>query len=233
MRRTQVLASSIIIRQDFRDAVRAVFFQTGVEGCEYATHGGTLFVVSYNGKVYGVTCRHVLQDFEWCQLVVTDQRFGTRAAGLKFVCYPSSPCDSAVGTDIEDLAVIEFADGFGPEFFVDKAYVIDAQTVRTSSIGDDLLVAGVLKAATEIERASINPQFCLLGFMAKARRAKTLRYDKRSASTKSRISTKWLVLAVRPSSTLPPMHCAAWSCGAGSTKISALSGTSTFLTSLN
>jgi hypothetical protein len=36
--------------------------------------------------------------------------------------------------------------------------------VRTSSIGDDLQVAGVLKAATQIEEEIIAPQFCLLGF---------------------------------------------------------------------
>jgi hypothetical protein len=164
MKSTQVLASGVTIRQDFRDAIRAVFFQTGIEDWEYATHGGTLFVVNYQGKVYGVTCGHVRKDFEWRQLVVTDKKIGTRAAGLKNVCYPSSPRHSAVDTDIEDLAVIEFADDIGPTFFADTAYVIDPQTARTSSIGDALQVAGVLKAATQIDQGIIAPQFCLLEF---------------------------------------------------------------------
>jgi hypothetical protein len=164
MKVTQVLASGITIRQDIRDAVRAVLFETGFEGWEYATHGGTLFVVNYEGKVYGVTCTHVLKDFSWNQLVVTERRIGTTRAGLKTVGYPSSPRDAAVGTDILDIAVIEFADDVGPGFFGDTAHIIDEKTVRTSSVGDNLQVAGVLKTGTKIEDRTITPQFCVLEF---------------------------------------------------------------------
>jgi len=164
MKKTQVLASGVTIRQDFREAVRAVFFQTGVEYWQYATHGGTLYVVNHQGKVYGVTCGHVRKDFEWRQIVITDKKIGTRAAGLKNVYYPSTPRHAAVGTDIEDLAVIEFADDVGPTFFADTAYIIDKRTVRTSSIGDALQVAGVLKAPTQIDQGLIAPQFCPLEF---------------------------------------------------------------------
>jgi hypothetical protein len=80
VRVTQTLASGITVTQDVRTATRFVFFDTGLPEWQYASHGGTLFVVLYKGKPYGLTCRHVLKDFNWAQLVVTDQRFGRRVA---------------------------------------------------------------------------------------------------------------------------------------------------------
>jgi hypothetical protein len=50
MSQTQILASGLVIRQDFAAAVRPVFFQTEFEEFLYATHGGTLFLVSFRGK---------------------------------------------------------------------------------------------------------------------------------------------------------------------------------------
>jgi hypothetical protein len=142
MKTSQVLASGITIRQDIRDAVRAVLFETGFEGWEYATHGGTLFVVNYQGKVYGVTCAHVLKDFNWNQLVVTDRKTGTGIAGLKTVCYPSSPRDAAVDADILDVAVIEFADDIGPDFPIASARSRTlAHTARSSSTGTTTITA--------------------------------------------------------------------------------------------
>jgi uncharacterized protein (UPF0303 family) len=72
----QTLTSGTFIRQDFATAARMVLFDTGLDEWQYATHGGTLFVVMHSGKPYGITCRHVLQDFDWRQLVVTDKRNG-------------------------------------------------------------------------------------------------------------------------------------------------------------
>jgi hypothetical protein len=63
MPQTQVLSSGLIIRQDFAEVVRPVFFQTEYEEFPYATHGGTLFPVVFRGRVYGVTCTHVFGDF--------------------------------------------------------------------------------------------------------------------------------------------------------------------------
>ena len=61
---TQRLISGITIEQDIATSVRAVFFQTEFEGFLYATHGGTLFVVKYRGRHYGLTCHHVFGSFE-------------------------------------------------------------------------------------------------------------------------------------------------------------------------
>jgi len=144
MRVTQTLTSGAIIRQDVRTATRFVFFDTGLPEWQYATHGGTLFIVLYKGKPYGLTCRHVLRDFTWPQLVVTDKRFGKQIAGLKAVAYPSQPRDAAIDTDILDIAVIQFSDDVSGAFFPDAPYILDEKTLVMSKTGDKLLVAGAL-----------------------------------------------------------------------------------------
>ena len=42
MKVEQRLSSGLMVRQDVRQAVRFVMFETGVEGWDYATHGGAL-----------------------------------------------------------------------------------------------------------------------------------------------------------------------------------------------
>jgi hypothetical protein len=43
--------------RDFAASVRPVLFYTDIEEFQYATHGGTAFVVSYKGRPYALTCR--------------------------------------------------------------------------------------------------------------------------------------------------------------------------------
>ena len=145
MKRTQFLASGLTIRQDFRDCVRMVFFDTEDETWQYATHGGTAFVVSFQGRPYAFTCRHVLRGFEWQQLVITDAKFGGSIAGLKSIAYASDAREGAIETDILDVAVVEFAPDVGINFFKDSAYLLDLATVATSRAGDALFAAGALK----------------------------------------------------------------------------------------
>lgn len=54
MRVTQTLSSGLVIRQDFRDPVRFVFFDTGLYEWQYATHGGTMFVVRFGRSHYAL-----------------------------------------------------------------------------------------------------------------------------------------------------------------------------------
>ena len=159
---TQTLASGTVIRQDFAAATRMVLFDSGMKEWQYATHGGTLFIVIYRGKPYAVTCRHVLQDFNWHQLVVTDTRNGRAIAGLKSVAYPSQPREAATDTDLLDVTVIEFSDDIDASFFKDKAYVLDSATSCTARLGDTLHVAGALKEKTNIDEATINTGYCRL-----------------------------------------------------------------------
>jgi len=165
MKRTQSLSSGLIVRQDFGDAIRPVFFQTGHEDYLYATHGGTVFLVAFRGRVYGLTCGHVFQDFEYERMFITDEkqaRKGSMPAPIRTLCYPSAPTDGAVGTDIVDMCVIRFADDIVPDFFKGSAYIIDEKTVATSQIQHELLVAGVLKDKSSIIPPDITIGYCQL-----------------------------------------------------------------------
>jgi hypothetical protein len=144
---TQVLSSGLIIRQDFAKAVRPVFFQTDYEEFPYATHGGTLFLVVFGGRVYGVTCAHVFGDFPHGRLFVTQEKHakkGSMPGHVTSLIYPSSPTDGAVGTDVTDLCLIQFSEDTSPDFF-STPYVIDERTMAPSQPGHVLCVAGVLK----------------------------------------------------------------------------------------
>src|SRR5665213_3137249 len=154
-------------KRDFGDAVRPVIFQTELDDFLYATHGGSLFLVRYRERVYGLTCKHVFQDFEHGKLFVVDERQaqkGSKPAPVKTICYPSSPREGAAGTDIDDVCVIEFNDDLPPEFFKGSEYVIDEQSVATSEPGHALHVAGVLKEKTHIDPPDIRIGYCRLEF---------------------------------------------------------------------
>ncbi|MGD9979561.1 MAG: hypothetical protein AB7H66_03235 [Hyphomonadaceae bacterium] len=161
---TQRLSSGLTIRQHFGDSVRFLMFETDVPGWEYATHGGTAFVVNYRGKFFGIMCKHCLGDFTWRQLALTDQRFGRDLAGLKAIYYPSNPSGAAVDSDILDIAVVRFSDDVGADFFKDRAYIVDLETVTTSNLGDQLRVNGALKDESRIGDDTITPIFALLDF---------------------------------------------------------------------
>jgi hypothetical protein len=141
-----------------------VFYETGEEQWRHATHGGTAFVVVFRGRPYAFTCKHVLQDFEWRQLVITDTKVGRQIAGLQSVSYATLPHSGAVGTDIIDMAVIEFAPNIAATFFKDTGYILDSSTATTSQPGDQLYVAGALKEKLDIGD-TITPGFCSLEFV--------------------------------------------------------------------
>src|SRR6516164_8838985 len=122
-KRLQRLPTGITVRQDFRDCARMVFYDTGNSHWRYATHGGTAFVVVFRGRPYAFTCNHVLKNFEWRQLVITNTKVGRKIAGLQSVAYPTQPHHAAEDTDIVDLVVIEFAPDVTATFFKDTAYI--------------------------------------------------------------------------------------------------------------
>jgi hypothetical protein len=163
-KRFQRLATGITVRQDFRDCARMVFYDTGNPQWQYATHGGTAFVVVFNGRPYAFTCKHVLHDFEWRQLVITNTKVGRKIAGLQSVAYPTQPHGAAEDTDIVDLVIIEFAPDVTATFFKDTAYILDSSTATTSQLGDQLYVAGVLKEKVNMGKG-ITPGFCCIEFV--------------------------------------------------------------------
>jgi hypothetical protein len=155
-----------MIQQDFSDAVRPVFFQTDVEEFLYATHGGTLFLVTFRGRVYGVTCAHVFGDFPHGRLFVTQEKQakkGSKPGHITGLAYPSAPKDAAVDTDIIDLCLIQFSEDTSVDFFTGP-YVVDDRTIATSKPGHVLSVAGVLKEKTLIDPPDIEIGYCRLDF---------------------------------------------------------------------
>jgi hypothetical protein len=163
-KRSQTLATGIYIRQDFHDCVRIVLYETGDEQWRHATHGGTAFVVVFRGRPFAFTCRHVLQDFEWRQLVITNTKLGRKIARLQSVAYATQPEGAAEETDIIDIVVIECAPDVTATFFKDTAYILDSGTAATSQRDDQLYVAGVLKEKLNIGDV-VTPGFCSLEFI--------------------------------------------------------------------
>jgi hypothetical protein len=152
---------------DISASVRAVLFATEFEEHPYATHGGTLLVVSFQGKLFGITCRHVFGDFPAEGLLVTQQkrgRTGSRFAAIQGIRYPSAPRRDAMDTDITDLCVVEFTSEVTPDFFFGTAFPIDEQHAATANPGDALTVFGMLKKTTSIEGHNISVHWCRLEY---------------------------------------------------------------------
>jgi hypothetical protein len=148
-------------------SVRAVLFATEFDDHPYATHGGTLFVVTFQGKLFGITCRHVFGDFPAEGLLVTQEKSGkkgSRFAAIQGIRYPSDPRRDAMDTDITDLCVVEFSSELSPDFFFGTAFPIDDQHAATANPGDALTVFGMLKDATSIEGHDISVRWCRLEF---------------------------------------------------------------------
>jgi hypothetical protein len=164
MRVQQRLSSGLTISQDFRTSVRFPVFETGFEEWPIATNGGTLFLVTVRGRVFGLTCRHVLKGFDWRQLRVTEAKFGKTFAPISGLVCPSDPRGEAVETDILDIAVVEFAPEVTATFFSDPPYILDANTSGSANIGDVLWVHGTLKEKSDLSEIPISPQFCFLEF---------------------------------------------------------------------
>jgi hypothetical protein len=165
VKRTQLLSSGLAVRQDFSDAVRAVFFQTEYDEFFYATHGGTLFMVCFPTRLYGLTCKHVFGDFQLGKLFVTQEKHakkGSMPAPVTCLCFPSTPSDDAAGTDVIDICAIQFAEDISPDFFKGNHYIIDKKTVGTSKVGHELHVVGVLKDKSGIIPPDITMGFCEL-----------------------------------------------------------------------
>lgn len=148
-----------------KDACRWVCFETDVEDWEVATHGGTLFVVVYMGVPYGLTAKHNQHSFAWKNLIVTKDRLSNQTAGLKAVSYAGAGLGSAAGSDLLDVAIIQFADDVTPDYFDGSAYDLDTEPVCASQSGDDLTIYGVLTAPSILEEKQIIPKFGELGFL--------------------------------------------------------------------
>jgi hypothetical protein len=147
------------------ESVRAVFFQTELDDFQYATSGGTLFIVRFRSRPYAITCKHVLRQFEASALFVARERYakkGSKPAPVKTLCFPSSPTGGAVDSDVEDLCIIEFEDVLDADWFEGAEYSLDERPFGTSSEGHHVTAFGVLKEKSWIEPPDITFGYCRL-----------------------------------------------------------------------
>jgi hypothetical protein len=152
-----------IVRQDIKAAVRPVLYQTDCEEWPYS-HGGSLFVVNFEGRCYGLTCSHVIGDDGANHLFIAPSpipAIGMRPASIERVARIN---DQA--SELKDIAVICFSDEICPEFFDGTAYVIGPGTVGTSDTAHILKVYGFLSTKTFVncEAKSITGGYCDLQF---------------------------------------------------------------------
>jgi len=160
-------ASQTMATPDPSACIRAVFFATEFEEHPYATHGGTLFVTSFGGMLFGITARHVFGEFPPEALLVTQEKRaqkGSRFAKVRGVRYPSAPRGDAIDTDIIDLCVVEFAPDVTDDFFHHTVFPVDNDHAGTARLGEDLIVYGMLKDASIINGPDISISWCRLEF---------------------------------------------------------------------
>jgi hypothetical protein len=135
------------------DAIRLVFFNTEFEEFPHATHGGTAFIVRFGGRPYGLTCKHVFGDFSPDMLHITPRLQigkGTMSAKVQNLGYATSLKGASIGSDIDDLCVIEFADNLASDFFGGTEYLINEHSVGTSKPGHYLLATGISKEKSRL-----------------------------------------------------------------------------------
>lgn len=136
-----------------------------MEGWEVATHGGTMFLVVYDGAPFGLTAKHNLHSFAWSDLIVTKTRLSNFTAGLSAVSYAGRGLGRADGSDLLDVAIVQFSPDVGPDYFEGCIYNIDREDVCVSRLDDDLVFYGALSEASSIGDKEIRPTFAELGFI--------------------------------------------------------------------
>ena len=134
-------------------AIRLVFFQTDLEDYPHATHGGTLFIVKFSGGLYGVTCKHVFKDFSPDSLHVTPEltpRKGALSAKIQNLGYASKLGGISVGSDLDDICIIQFVSDLDPNFFGGSEYIITKRSISSAMTGHDLFAYGFLKEKSRL-----------------------------------------------------------------------------------
>ena len=153
MNRLQSPTELELTNHPINEAVRLVFFNTEFEEFRHATNGGTAFIVRFCGRPYGLTCNHVFGNFSPDFLHITARlqfKEGRKSASIKNLGSASSLKGGSIGSDIDDLCVIEFVDNLAPDFFGGTEYLIDETSVATSKAGHYLLATGISKEKSRL-----------------------------------------------------------------------------------
>lgn len=151
--------------QRLKDACRWICFFTPIEGHEVATYGGTAIVIVYDGRPYAITARHNAHDFAWADLIITKDRTSNVNAPVRAISYAGKGCSPAGGSDLLDIAFIQFDTDVNPAFFEGAAYDLDQMPVCVSQPDDNLVIYGALSDQSAIDGIVIFSQFAELGFV--------------------------------------------------------------------
>lgn len=130
-----------------------------------ATYGGTAIVIVYDGRPYAITARHNAHDFAWADLIITKDRTSNVNAPIRAISYAGKGLGHAEGSDLLDIAFIQFDAGVTPDFFEGAVYDLDQVPVCVSQADDDLVIYGALSDQSEIDGMNIFSQFAELGFV--------------------------------------------------------------------
>jgi len=172
MRFQQRLASGLYIRQDIANAIRLPLFGSDFPEFPLWTHGGSVVLLSYLGKVYALTCKHIVcgDSKLWSALMVPTSKHGGSAFLVSGCRTAHAAWGHAAETDILDLAVLRFTDDVDATAFGGGTYVLDPNTICRSRPGDELMVHATLKEKTEIGAGEIATTYCHLGFTDRGQR---------------------------------------------------------------
>lgn len=167
MTETQAVGEKLQAHERIKRATRCVLFETDLEDLDYATSGGTAFVISAFGRPFGVTAMHVQKGFPWGKLVITNSKFGSQIAGIDGIYHGKDPAKDSVDSDILDLAIISFSPDTPLEFFKSDFYEIDEFDLDADE-GDILIAHGAPKIDLQIdyEKQTITPIFHTIGLVA-------------------------------------------------------------------
>lgn len=156
------------------NTVRAVFIETDVDGFEYFTHGGTVTLVEYQNKVYGLTCGHVVnadKTIEYRQLCILNERGGNIVAGIENIATPKNLGGIAVDSDVADICVIEFSKDSSVKFFNATPYQIRELDAISDISGEKLYALGASKekSGVDYENVKLISQYVCLPVYAQGR----------------------------------------------------------------
>ena len=135
--------------QDIRLATRPVLYATDYEHVPYS-FGGTLFVLAYLERCFGVTCRHVLGKDGIHNLIVYEAASPVKGMKSLPICGLRHTDDSALG-ELNDIAIIEFEPSVTVQTFQGEIYDLSLSPACRSAAAQRLRICGYLSEKGNID----------------------------------------------------------------------------------
>jgi transposase len=137
--------------QDILASVRPVLFDTSYEEFPYS-FGGTLFIISFRGRCYALTCRHVTGDNGAESIIVVKTvmpKLGDSPVRVQMMARID-----AAENDLGDVVALGFSDEINSASFHEMVYSATQDTIGASWVGDRLRVIGCLNTRSSVDTES-------------------------------------------------------------------------------